>query len=113
MKALKYIVFFLTLATGYSQNFKDDISVVQFSAPFTKDSEISLKKFKDHNVYTFYITDKKEIFEKEKIKYLPTIILYHNGDEIMRVESGISLKLPDDCEQKILEEIEEIIGNKF
>ena len=50
---------------------------------------------------------------KEKIKYLPTIILYHNGDEIMRVESGISLKLPDDCEQKILEEIEEIIGNKF
>ena len=103
MKRLIYIVLFLAVATGYSQNFKDDISVVQFSAPFTK----------DHNVYTFYINEKKNIFEKEKIKYLPTIILYHNGDEIMRVESGISLKLPDDCEQKILEEIEEIIGNKF
>ena len=90
----------MAVATGYSQNFKED-------------SEISLKKFRDHNVYTFYINEKKNIFEKEKIKYLPTIILYHNGDEIMRVESGISLKLPDDCEQKILEEIEEIIGNKF
>ena len=113
MKRLIYIVLFLAVATGYSQNFKDDISVVQFSAPFTKDSEISLKKFKEHNIYNFNINEKKNIFEKEKIKYLPTIILYHNGDEIMRVESGISLKLPDDCEQKILEEIEEIIGNKF
>ena len=44
MKRLIYIVLFLAVATGYSQNFKDDISVVQFSAPFTKDSEISLKK---------------------------------------------------------------------
>ena len=49
MKRLIYIVLFLAVATGYSQNFKDDISVVQFSAPFTKDSEISLKKFKEHN----------------------------------------------------------------
>lgn len=113
MKTFVNIVLFLTTAFCYSQNFKDDISVVQFSAPFTKSSEISLKKFNDHNTYTFHITEKKEVFDKEKIKFLPTIILYHNGDEVIRIESGISLKLPDDCEQQILEQIESIIESKF
>ena len=78
-----------------SQDFKEEISIVQYSAPFTKDSEISLKPFKQHNTYTFNITEKKDVFDEEKIKYLPTIILYHNGDEVVRVESGISLKLPE------------------
>jgi len=96
-----------------AQNYKSDISIVQFSAPFTKSSEISLKDFKSYNTFTFHITDKKEIFEEEKIKYLPTLILYHNGDEVLRVESGISLKLPEDTIELIEKEIEEIIESKF
>ena len=63
--------------------------------------------------YTFKITEKKEVFEKEKIKYLPTIILYHNGDEVVRVESGISLKLPENTIELIEEKIDEIIESKF
>lgn len=53
----------------YAQNFKADISVVQFSASFTKDSELSLKPFKDYNTYTFYISDKPDIFSKEKFSF--------------------------------------------
>ena len=97
----------------FSQDFKEEISVVQFSAPFTKDSEISLKPFKQHNTYIFNITEKKKVFDNEKIKYLPTIILYHNGDEVIRVESGISLKLPENTIELIEEKIEEIIESKF
>ena len=97
----------------FSQDFKEEISIVQFSAPFTKDSEISLKPFKQHNTYTFNITEKKKVFDNEKIKYLPTIILYHNGDEVIRVESGISLKLPENTIELIEEKIEEIIESKF
>ena len=44
----------------FSQDFKEEISVVQFSAPFTKDSEISLKPFKQYNTYTFNITEKEK-----------------------------------------------------
>ena len=47
------------------------------------------------------------------ISTLPTIILYHNGEEIIRIESGISLKLPENTIQLIEEEIEEIIESKF
>ena len=75
-----WVVLMLFPILVFSQDFKEEISIVQFSAPFTKDSEISLKPFKQHNTYTFNITEKKKVFDEEKIKYLPTIILYHNGD---------------------------------
>lgn len=113
MKHLLHIIIFLFVANTNAQKFKEDISVVQFSAPFTKDSEISLKKFDDYNIYTFSILEKKEIFEKENIKYLPTIVLYNNGEEVVRVESGISLKLPENTLEIIEEKIDEIIESKF
>ena len=114
MKSLINIIVFLTIAgNSFGQSFKDDISVVQFSAPFTKDAEISLKPFDDHNVYTFSIVEKKEVYKKEKIKYLPTIILYNDGEEVLRIESGISLKLPEDTIVLLEKEIEEIIESKF
>ena len=105
------ILLLLPIQNLIAQNFKSEISVVQFSAPFT--SESSLKNFKTYNTYTFHITEKKEVFEKEKIKYLPTLILYHNGDEVLRIESGISLKLPDDSVEIIQENIDKIIESKF
>ena len=108
-----WVVLMLFPILVFSQDFKEEISIVQFSAPFTKDSEISLKPFKQHNTYTFNITEKKKVFDEEKIKYLPTIILYHNGDEVIRVESGISLKLPENTIELIEDKIEEIIESKF
>ena len=107
------ILLLLPIQNLIAQNFKSEISVVQFSAPFTSESEISLKNFKTYNTYTFHITEKKKVFEKEKIKYLPTLILYHNGDEVLRIESGISLKLPDDSVEIIQQNIDKIIESKF
>tara|TARA_R100001224_G_scaffold101657_1_gene73277 strand:+ start:319 stop:654 length:336 start_codon:yes stop_codon:yes gene_type:complete len=108
-----WIVLMLFPMLTFAQDFKEEISIVQFSAPFTKEAEVSLKSFKQHNTYTFSIIEKKEVFDEEKIKYLPTIILYHNGDEVIRVESGISLKLPENTIELIEKEIEEIIESKF
>jgi len=96
-----------------AQNFKADISVVQFSASFTKDSEISLKPFKDYNTYTFYISDKPDIFSKEKIVFLLTIVLYYTNKELVRMESDISLKLPDNTQDSLEQHIDEIIESKF
>ena len=52
-------------------------------------------------------------FKKLNIKYLPTIILFYNGEEVYRIESGISLKLPENSIQLIENQIEEIIESKF
>jgi len=96
-----------------AQSFKDEIAVVQYSAPFTSDSEISLKPFKKFNIYRFCITEEPEIFKKEKIKFLPTVILYNNGKEIIRVESDITLSLPENCSDTILKHIDKLIESKF
>ena len=96
-----------------AQDYKSDISIVQFSAPFTKDSEISLKPFKDYNTYTINILEKKEIFDKEKIVFLPTIILYHNNEEVVRIESDISLKLPENTQDTLEQHIDKIMESKF
>ena len=108
-----WIVLLLFPVLVFSQDFKEEISIVQFSAPFTVGAEVSLKPFKDYNIYTFSIAEKKDVFEDEKIKYLPTIILYHNGEEVIRVESGISLKLPENTIELIEKEIDKIIESKF
>ena len=108
--AIILLFFYTSIA---AQDYKDQISIVQFSAPFTTASEISLKKFSDYNIYTFHITEKKSVFEKENIKYLPTIILFHNGKEILRIESGISLKLPENTHDLIGDAIDEILESKF
>ena len=114
MKSILNILLFFLISTSLAaQSYKDEISVVQFSAPFTKSAEISLKKFNDHNTYKFCISENKKYFVDEDIIYLPTIILYHNGEEVVRVASGISLKLPEDTIEKIEKAIEEIIENKF
>jgi len=113
MKHLILSILFLTSFAISAQEYKDEISVVQFSASFVKDSEINLSKLNECHVYTFYIEKNKKHFDAESIKYLPTILLFQNGKEIMRVETGISMKFPENTDKQIRKKIEELIGNKF
>jgi len=90
---------------------KDGISVVQYTASFAE--QVDLKMFNDHNIETFYISKSKQIFEKEKIEYLPTIILYSDGEVILKIESGISLKLPKNWREEIDEQIDYLLQQRF
>jgi|TARA_R110001583_G_scaffold3217_1_gene21046 hypothetical protein len=104
--------FFVTLAT--SQINKDDISIVQFSAKFVSANELSLSVYaKDYNTQTLYISEHKELFDKEKIKYLPTLILYNEGERVLVITSDLSLKLPKDAVEQLDEEINNILKTKF
>ena len=94
-------------------NFAQSIEVIQYSAEFVKDNEISLKSFRGYDTNTLYMSKANTHFAKNKVKYIPTIILFNNGNEVFRVESGISLKLPENTIQLIEEQIEEIIESKF
>jgi len=102
------IAFFLT-CVSFAQT---DIEIIQFSASFVKEKEISLKGFR-HDTKTIYMSSSQDIFKKHNVKYIPTIILFYNGEEYFRIESGISLTLPEDSIEKIEEKIEEIIDSKF
>ena len=103
------IAYFLTFAS-FAQS---DIEIVQYSAEFVKENEIDLKPFRQYNVKTLYMSKASNTFAKHKVEYIPSIILFYNGEEVYRVESGITLKLPDDTIDQINEEIETIIESKF
>jgi len=96
-----------------SQSYKDNISVVLYSAEFIKNDDFSLKPFKEHNTNTFYLAKSKEIHANDKIIYLPTICLYNNGDLILKIEAGISMKLPNSTTERLTEKIDELLQDKF
>jgi hypothetical protein len=101
------IVLFVTVAINAQ------IEIVQFSAEFLKDNEISLNKFKDFDTQTLYMSKAKDIFKKENIKYIPTVILYSDGEVMLKIESGISLELPENTEKLIQEKIDELLNERF
>ena len=101
------IIAYLATFASFAQ-----IEIVQFSADFLKDNEISLKSFR-YDTKTLYMSKAQNQFKKLDIKYIPTVVLFYNGEEVYRVESGISLKLPDNSIQLIENQIEEIIESKF
>ena len=103
------IAYFLTFAS-FAQS---DIEIVQYSAEFVKENEISLKPLRQYNIKTLYMSKASSVFGKHKVEYIPSIILFYNGEEVYRVESGITLKLPEDTLQQINEQIENIIESKF
>ena len=112
MKHVIIILGLLFTTSGFSQ-YKDDISVVQFSAKFLVEKQISLKKFKEFNTHTLFMSDHSKFFKEEKVEYLPTIIVYNNGDVVLRIDGGMSLELPEDTIKQIQRQLTELQSNKF
>ncbi len=112
MKHVIIILGLLFTTSGFSQ-YKDDISVVQFSAKFLVDKQISLKKFKEFNTHTLFISEHGKFFKEENVEYLPTVIIYNNGDLVFRIDGGMSLELPEDTVKQIQKELNELQSNKF
>ena len=103
----------LFVSTASSQNYKENVSVVLFSASFVE--QVSLKKYNKHNTYVFDFENSKheDYFIKENIEFLPSIVLYNNGKEIFRIEADITLKLPEDYDSDLQKQINQIISNRF
>ena len=112
MKHVIIIVALLFTTLSFGQ-YKDDISVVQFSAKFLVEKQISLKKFKEFNTHTLFMSDHSKFFKEEKVEYLPTIIVYNNGDVVLRIDGGMSLELPEDTIKQIQKQLTELQSNKF
>jgi hypothetical protein len=107
------IIVLLYTQTLFSQDFKDGISLVQFNASFLSENTITLEPIENATTHLLLMGKHPVVFEKEKIVYLPTLILYHNGKEVVRVEGDITLTLPEDSLEVIQKEIDLIIESKY
>ena len=64
------IALFLFATFAFSQDYKNDISVVQYSAEFVKDAEMDLSKFKNYNTFTFYMGKDPSVFKQDNVKFV-------------------------------------------
>lgn len=100
------IAFFLTFAS-FAQT--ESISIIQYTASFAE--QVTLEDYKDYNSKTYFVSKSPDEFKN--IKYYPTIVLYNDGEEELRIESGISLKLPEDWKQQLNEHIDLLLSQRF
>ena len=103
------IIVYLATFVSFAQT--ESISIVQYTAGFAE--QVTLDNYKDYNVETLFMSKAKSKFDKNKIKYLPTIILYNDGEEELRIESGISLKLPENWKEQLDEHIDLLLSQRF
>jgi len=100
------IAFFLTFVS-FAQT--ESISIIQYTASFAE--QVNLQDYKDYNSKTYFVSKSPKEFND--IKYYPTIILYNDGEEELRIEAGISLKLPENWKQKLDEHIDLLLSQRF
>ena len=100
------IAFFLTFAS-FAQT--ESISIIQYTASFAE--QVTLEDYKDYNSKTYFVS--KSPNEFKNIRYYPTIVLYNDGEEELRIESGISLKLPEDWKEQLNEHIDLLLSQRF
>ena len=100
------IAFFLTFAS-FAQT--ESISIIQYTASFAE--QVTLEDYKDYNSKTYFVSKSPDKFKD--IKYYPTIVLYNDGEEELRIESGISLKLPEDWKEQLNEHIDLLLSQRF
>jgi len=103
------IIVYLATFVSFAQT--ESISIVQYTAGFAE--QVTLDNYKDYNVETLFMSKAKSKFDKNNIKYLPTIILYNDGEEELRIESGISLKLPENWKEQLNEHIDLLLSQRF
>ena len=87
----------------------ESISIVQYTASFAE--QVTLEDYKDYNSKTYFVSKSPDEFKN--IRYYPTIVLYNNGEEELRIESGISLKLPEDWKEQLNEHIDLLLSQRF
>ena len=79
-KILITILFIFSCNMCFSQEYKDELSVVCFTASFVKDKELKdWKKLSSVNKHTVDIEKNSGVMTTENISVVPTIIIYDNG----------------------------------
>ena len=100
------IALFVTVAINAQT---ESISIVQYTASFAE--QVTLEDYKDYNSKTYFVSKSPDEFKN--IRYYPTIVLYNDGEEELRIESGISLKLPENWKEQLNKHIDLLLSQRF
>ena len=100
------IALFVTVAINAQS---ESISIVQYTASFAE--QVTLEDYKDYNSKTYFVSKSPDEFKN--IRYYPTIVLYNDGEEELRIESGISLKLPENWKEQLNKHIDLLLSQRF
>tara|TARA_R110000764_G_scaffold237501_1_gene333693 strand:- start:45 stop:398 length:354 start_codon:yes stop_codon:yes gene_type:complete len=91
------------------------IVLVHYNANFNvANNYVDVVKIKDAKVLKASIDGNASLKQEERIRSVPTVILYNNGKEIFRWEAGINLSLNHVDYREIQKEVDKITGaNQF
>jgi len=93
MKSL-LVSLFLIVPFVVSHKQPEGKSIIEFNASFNKDNSYrDLSRIAGAKLYRIDIESNPALREKYKIKSLPTIIYFNDGQERYRWEAGIDMKL--------------------
>ncbi len=88
------------------------VSVIHFNSEWNKDNNFDISVLKECEIDSVVICHNAELQEKHKIKSVPTIIVFDEGIEIVRVEANIMMQL-EATKKDIQKEIDKIYLAKF
>ncbi len=110
---LMMILIFLVSSNVWGQSFlKDEISVVEFNTSWNEDNFIkNVDKLKNCTYHIIVLCDNLDYMDRFDIKQ-PTIIIYNNGEEIVRFKSGIMLDFSVGYKE-LQKEVDGLLLNKF
>lgn len=107
MKWIVTVIALFVSVVNFAQT--ESISIVQYTASFAE--QVTLEDYKDYNSKTYFVSKSPDKFKD--IRYYPTIVLFNDGEEELRIESGISLKLPEDWKEQLNEHIDLLLSQRF
>ena len=115
MKLLNIILFLMLPVFGLTQTLKvgSDMTVVHFNAGWNSANDVKwFGDLSDAKLKTCDIASDTKAQDKWEIVVVPTIIIFHEGEEVKRFQADLSFKMVATREE-IQEYIDELIISKF
>ena len=116
MKNTTLLLIAFTLCSFASSTIsKRGIVLVHYNAGFNDvNNYVDIVKVKDAKIFKASIDGNATLKQDERIRSVPTVVLYNNGKEIFRWEAGINLSLSHVDYREIQKEVDQLTGaNKF
>ena len=88
------------------------VAVIQFNSSWNSDNNFDITVLKDCEIDSVIICNEPELKDEHKIKSVPTVIIFDDGEEVVRFEGNIMLEL-DANKKDIQKEIDKIYLAKF
>lgn len=99
--------FFFCCGVAFGQ-----VSVVQYNSSWNADNSFDITGLKDCKLDSIIICENPEIKKEYKIISVPTVIIFDEGEEVIRFEANIMMQL-EATRKEIQKEIDKIYLAKF